>query len=494
MRNRTVRLGVASAAAVVVTCTPSMGGAAPEKSSAGEQHDTSDSQKKPAAAAPKTDFDNDGHEDLAAASPKGSLGGDEDGLDDPGYVTVTYGASSGPDTKHTEVLNKKSDVMPKGISNTDGFGSSIVARDFDGDGYTDLAIGVRKKNDDADYTSEVVLVFGSKDGFTDGTWLKGGSRDENDDQLAAGDFTGDDTADLVVSLGTKDGLLKGPFTRDGAPASTGAVPSGTHPDNVTNDLVAGDLTGDGVDDLVATQEHGPYGNQPALVLKGGGGGLTEAPDGKLPEGDAAVIGDVDKDGHGDLVVERAAKPEGPEHSSRIEVVYGDENGLSDRHDVLDQDSKGIPGKKKQKDNEWGSALDVGDTDGDGYADVAVGNPGEKVDGEYHAGSVTLLKGGPRGLSGEDARSFDVATDGIAGKPQDSVKFGLDVALRDLDSDGHKDLATGAPDMNGHGRVHVLPGTKNGVTAHGTTSFTAKDVSGLPKNEELFSLDMARFAR
>ncbi|HEY0238126.1 MAG TPA: FG-GAP repeat protein, partial [Friedmanniella sp.] len=48
---------------------------------------------------------------------------------------------------------------------------------------------------------------------------------------------------------------------------------------------------------------------------------------------------------------------------------------------------------------FGSAVASGDFDGDGYADLAVGHPGERVAGASQAGAVTVLFGTRHGLTG-----------------------------------------------------------------------------------------------
>ncbi|MFJ9119390.1 FG-GAP repeat protein [Streptomyces sp. NPDC102394] len=48
-------------------------------------------------------------------------------------------------------------------------------------------------------------------------------------------------------------------------------------------------------------------------------------------------------------------------------------------------------------------MSVADVDGDGYADVAVGAPGEDADGEAGAGAVSLMRGSQTGLTATGAR-------------------------------------------------------------------------------------------
>lgn len=99
---------------------------------------------------------------------------------------------------------------------------------------------------------------------------------------------------------------------------------------------------------------------------------------------------------------------------------------------------------------------VGDLDGDGFGDLAVGLPGA-AGGD---GSVRLVRGGPGGLSTEAPTPSALSGD-FAG-----AAFGSSLAfLGDVDGDGFGDLAVGAPEHSnpepGEGRVYVFFGRAGG---------------------------------
>ena len=76
-----------------------------------------------------------------------------------------------------------------------------------------------------------------------------------------------------------------------------------------------------------------------------------------------------------------------------------------------------------------------DFDNDGFADLAVGVPGENGG----AGAVNILYGSGGGITGTGAQVFTgVGTGPIVGS------FGSAVAAGDFDNDGITDLAAGAP--------------------------------------------------
>lgn len=75
-------------------------------------------------AVASADFDRDGYADLAVGQPR-----ENDGV---GAVTVVYGSSRGLDTSRSRR------VAP---ASAGGFGSALVAGDYNRDGFADLAVG-----------------------------------------------------------------------------------------------------------------------------------------------------------------------------------------------------------------------------------------------------------------------------------------------------------------------------------------------------------------
>ena len=112
-----------------------------------------------------------------------------------------------------------------------------------------------------------------------------------------------------------------------------------------------------------------------------------------------------------------------------------------------------------------------DFNNDGYADLAIGAPDETVDGVAGTGSVTVLYGGPAGLTGADADHWHQDAPGVQGVAEAADHFGAALAWGDFDGDGYDDLAIGAPgedvdEFFDAGIVHVLFGSTNGLTASG----------------------------
>ena len=93
----------------------------------------------------------------------------------------------------------------------------------------------------------------------------------------------------------------------------------------------------------------------------------------------------------------------------------------------------------------------GDFDRDGFADLAIGAPGNDVGPVHNAGSVTVLMGSANKLTDLGSHTFTQNTPGVFGSPERGDDMGWSVAAGDFGRDGADDLAVGNPFDNGGGR-------------------------------------------
>ena len=126
-----------------------------------------------------------------------------------------------------------------------------------------------------------------------------------------------------------------------------------------------------------------------------------------------------------------------------------------------------------------------DFDGDGYADLAVGVPGEDVRGVKDAGVVQVLYGSASGVSARD-QVWHQGRKGITNKLEKRDRFGSSLTSGDFDGDGFADLAVGIPFENvgsvrDAGAVQVLYGGPRGLTARDQVWHQGKP--GVPGSNE-----------
>ncbi|MBW3583026.1 MAG: FG-GAP repeat protein [Euryarchaeota archaeon] len=164
----------------------------------------------------------------------------------------------------------------------------------------------------------------------------------------------------------------------------------------------------------------------------------------------AGAGDVNGDGFDDLLIGApfAAGPSGQYQAGAVYLVYGPHLGSLDLG-AADWELRGT-----NRVGQLGAALaGLGDRDGDGYDDFAVGAPG---DGLEH-GTVRVYRGGATGPSLMMSLGGDQGT-----------RFGTSIAGGgDLDGDGRPDFAIGAPHENDlAGRVYVYQSQASDVVLAG----------------------------
>ncbi|MEW5539874.1 FG-GAP and VCBS repeat-containing protein [Streptomyces cyaneofuscatus] len=414
------------------------------------------------------DFNGDGYRDLAVSHTHDGIFAFNDRA-----VLVTYGGPKGLTTKK-QVIHQNSPGIPGASESGDDFGTVLASADLNRDGYADLVVGNPTEEAGRTRVGSVTLVWGSAKGLKGGTALPRKATNGYGTfgaDIATGDFNGDGRPDIATVNGGDVFLYRGGFTKSGGLGKVSKYDrEGQSWDGDT--IAAGKVNGDGKTDLIVmgVRGVGMTFRTEAWFLKGSTGGLVSGPakvvDGKKQhERLDAAVGDFDRDGYGDIAV---GNPVANDGRGRVTVWYGTSAGPGKRSITLSQSTAGVAGASEAWD-QFGSSLTAGDADGDGYADLAVGVPGERVGAKANAGGAYLFRGGKGGLKGSRSAALGKSLPGVAGETTDHDFLGYDLRLRDLNRDGRADLAISVP---GEDSMRILPGAKGGVTGTGSSVLRA----------------------
>ncbi len=273
-----------------------------------------------------------------------------------------------------------------------------------------------------------------------------------------------------------------------ASAPTGSGAAGVLPE--PSALVPFDFDGDGFadlavgvpeDDMAGAQDVGSvqvlYGSASGPTARDqvwhqGVVGVRGAAEGGDLFGYELASGDFDGDGFADLAIGIPGEDIGTaQDAGAVQALFGGPSGLgASGNQVWHQGSWGVPGRNETSDR-FGESLGVGDFDGDGYADLAVGVPGEDLGATSDAGHVVVLRGSTAGLASAGTQVWSEASAGVATRPRPFGSFGDRLAAGDVNGDGRDDLAIGVLAQRGRqGAVHLLLGGASGLAASGSQYF------------------------
>ncbi|MCP3916449.1 MAG: hypothetical protein GY711_12905 [bacterium] len=352
-----------------------------------------------------------------------------------------------------------------GDADQDLLGYSVSgAGDVDGDGVPDQIAGAFQADNNGTDSGSAWVLSG-----VDGSTLYRFDGEAHQDFFGhsvsgAGDVNADGYADLIVGAYLSDagasvgGMARVFSGRDGSILYT-FVGSGTGDHLGFSVSGAGDVNGDGFDDVIAGAE-----GDDTIRWKAGAAHVYSGADGSTlysfyGDGEefyfgftVSEAGDVNLDGFDDVMV-GAQSDDGEYEATTVRVFSGADGSILYEFHGFD------PG-------DWfGYAMDTaGDVDADGYPDLIIGTP------QYHkvgfgSGRATVFSG----FDGSTLRElYGVAYQG---------GFGFSVSgAGDLDGDGHADVIVGAP-YDGEGAAIVFSGATGDVLSRFSAT-TALSFTGI----------------
>ena len=389
------------------------------------------------------DVNGDGYADLIIGAPQFDSGF----VFDQGRAFVYLGSATGPSSTPAWTAD--------GGQAGAWFGYSVAsAGDVNRDGYADVIIGARLFDNGQTDEGRAYVYLGSAFGLgTTPAWTAEVDQSGamfGSSVASAGDVNGDGYADVIVGapgfdttvnidegrafvyLGSATGLSTAPFWSAGSNLFSSAYGASV--------AAAGDVNGDGLGDIIVGaplydnagfpdegrvfvyvgplfDPHSPGTTNPIWTADSN---KTQAKLGYSVAG----AGDVNGDGFGDVLV--GAPGWG---SGQVLAFYGSPTGPSV--------APSFSAKINKNPAEFGSSVaGIGDINGDGISDIAIGAPRVDASGASGAGSVRVFYGGRMGLG--QAPAFTI------GENQTNSLFGGSVAgAGDVNKDGVADFIVGA---------------------------------------------------
>jgi len=212
--------------------------------------------------------------------------------------------------------------------------------------------------------------------------------------------------------------------------------------------------------------------------------------------------DFNDDGYADLPVGVPFEDIGSvQTAGAVNLIYGSAGGLNSAGNQFWHQNRGGVLDAAEAQDQFGHSLAWADFDGDGYDDLAIGSPFEKIGPDTGAGAVGVLYGSPSGLAPAGNQFWHQDSLGITDAAERDDHFGWSVTAGDFNNDGYGDLVIGVPGEDisirrSCGAIHVLYGSASGLRAAGSRFLhqNSTGMAGVIGNDDEFgwALDTGDF--
>ena len=387
---------------------------------------------------------------------------------------------------------------------TSRFGSAVAMGDVNGDGYTDVIVAANQYVKPASTANGRVYIFhGGASGISDmsatsaNSTIIGNANTKIGEVAMAGDTNGDGYADLAISStfnATNDyvyifhGSASGIPNKDLNPAPGDTADTtligevGDH--NFGYSLAMGNVNGDNYADIaVGSSKTGPEGD--TFIFHGSASGVADQDLSGAGTADTTIISvntgdrlgysidlsDVNGDDYSDLIAGAALYNA---FQGVVYIFHGSGSGIADQ-DLSGAGTANTTLIGTGANDSFGSCVIAGDTNGDGYTDVMVGDNYNSLQGKFY-----LFYGGSSGVSDQDLSGGGSANSVLSGASTSS-SFGKRAGFHDVNGDGYADFVPTASGQNtNEGQTYIFHGGSSGI-ATGTLSSTNTFLTGTASN-------------
>jgi hypothetical protein len=392
----------------------------------------------------------------------------DNGQTDEGAVFIYHGSASGINTTAAATIDRDQASASVGYS-------VAGAGDINGDGYSDILIGAPNYDNGQTDEGIVYTYYGSSSGINNAALISYYESNQiyalaGRSVAGAGDVNGDGYSDIIIGIPSGDNgegdegvalIYKGSATG----LSGGATVLESNQSNAwfaRSVACAGDVNGDGYSDVVIGCPNYDYSlaNEGAAFIYHGSASGTSTTYAAMVRGNqitasmgtaVACAGDINGDGYSEVIVGANYYDKGETDEGAAWVYHGSPAGINT--------TAGASMENNQANAGAGFAVaSAGDVNGDGYSDVIVGAY-LYDNGQLNEGAAFVYHGSASGISTTAAATVE---SNVA-----SAIFGYSVAAAgDVNGDGFADVIVGAFNyangQSGEGAAFIYHGSSTGI--------------------------------
>jgi hypothetical protein len=406
----------------------------------------------------------------------------DNGENNEGAAFVYHGNTAGINTTATSSLENN--------LASSNYGCSVAsAGDVNGDGFSDVIIGAQFYSNGQINEGAAFVYLGTANGInpTIASTIEGNQifSEIGSSVSTAGDINADGYSDIVIGARYYDNgehLEGGALVYYGSPSgintSSFDLLEVNQPDAFFGYSVAsaGDVNGDGYGDIIAgayLYDNPEVDEGAAFIFLGSPTGISLTPSTILQSDQATAFfgysvsgaGDVNGDGFSDVVVGAYNYNNGQPNEGVAFIFLGSLSGINSTYATILENN--------QPNAVYGYCVtSVGDVNGDGFSDIAIGSP-KYSNGESEEGGVFVYSGSITGVNTTPMFSIE--------SNQNFAELGNTVGnAGDVNGDGYSDVIVGVHNFDNvqtdEGAIQLFYGSNTGLSISNMSSFESNQTS------------------